>query len=126
MGYKGAAPAEESFQKFTKRWVTAVNRGGLFFVKDEVYLVFFEMENKMRKHLVKLVSQRKLDKAAVIEDIMSDDDIHFFWCLISTEVDDETASQELLRMIVDLRLTIQGFSTAGAYVEYYKQCNRVT
>ncbi len=27
-------------------------------------------------------------------------------------------------MIVDLWLTIRGFSTAGAYVEYYKQCNK--
>lgn len=43
---------------------------------------------------------------------------------MSTEVDDETASQELLRMIVDLWLKIRGFSTAAAYVEYYKQCNK--
>lgn len=79
MGYKGGAPTEEeNFQEFTKRWITAVNRGGLFFVKDEVYLVFSEMETKIRKHLAKLVHQRKLDKAAVIKDIVLDDEIQFY------------------------------------------------
>ena len=27
-------------------------------------------------------------------------------------------------MVVDLWLTIRGFSTTSAYVEYYKQCTR--
>ncbi len=51
---EGGCSAEESLQMFTKRWVTAVNRGGLFLLKDEVYMLFLEMETKLRKHLLQL------------------------------------------------------------------------
>lgn len=125
MGKKGecCTSNSDSIQAFTKQWLSAVNRGGLFFVTDEVYLLFFEMEMKMRKHLHELISEKHINKKAVIEGIASDDDVLFHWCLVSTDIDDEAASQELLGKIVELWLTIRGFSTAGAYIEYYKQCN---
>ena len=104
------------------QWLSAVNRGGLFVISDEVYLFFSEMEKKMRNNLIELITKKHIDKNAVIEEVASDDDVLFHWCLISTDIDDEAASQELLRKIVELWLTIRGFSTAGAYIEYYKQC----
>ncbi len=61
---------------------------------------------------------------AVIDEVVSDDELQFHWCLISMDIDDEDASQELLSKIVQLWLTIRGFSTAGAYVEYYKHCRK--
>ena len=45
----------------------------------------------------------------------------FHWRLISTDIDDEAASQEVLQKIVKVWLIIRGFSTVGAYIEYYKQ-----
>lgn len=123
MGEKGKCPGDaENIQAFTKQWLSAVNRGGLVVVSDEVYLFFSEMEMKMRKHLLELISKKHINKSAVIEEVASDDDVLFHWCLISTGIDDEAASQELLGKIVELWLTIRGFSTAGAYIEYYKQC----
>ncbi len=45
MGSKGQHPDDtvETYQAFTKKWITAVNRGGLFFVSDEVYTFFLEL-----------------------------------------------------------------------------------
>ena len=77
------------------------------------------MKKKMRNNLIELITKKHI---AVIEEVASDDDVLFHWCLISTDIDDEAASQELLRKIVKLWLTIRGFSTAGAYIEYYKKC----
>ena len=43
--------------------------------------------------------------------------------MIAIDVDDDVG-QELLAEIVQLWLTIRGFSTAGAYIEQYKQATK--
>ena len=35
---------EESDLQYTKRWIRAVDRGGLFRINDEVYVLFYEIE----------------------------------------------------------------------------------
>ena len=41
-----------TFLAYTHEWVKTVNRGGLYKVKDEVYLLFREIEVKMQSHLM--------------------------------------------------------------------------
>ena len=129
MGVKGGEENLDtdgsSFQDFTKKWIQKINRGGLFLIKDEVYVFFFELERKLRQYLPKLLT-KKCCKQTIIDEILDDDNVQFQWCLISTVVEDATASQELLGMIVELWLTIRGFSHAAAYLEFYKQQTKVT
>ena len=75
MGDKGESGEIDTVQAFTKRWLLSVNRGGLTFVSDEVYTLFYQMEMKMRKHLHELTSKKHVDVAV-------DDDVLFQWCLI--------------------------------------------
>lgn len=103
-----------------------MNRGGLFFVSDEVYTFFLELEKKTRSYLPELIRQGKVNKAVVLGEITADDSVQFFWCIVSTDIEDEAASEELLYKVVELWLTIRGFSIAGSYVEYYKQCNKAS
>ena len=127
MGTKGrSSDRTPSVQEFTKQWISAVDRGGLTFVSDETYTLFYQMEMRMQKHLHELTSQKHIDKVAVMEEVAADYDIQFQWCLLSTDINEEDASQELLQKVIELWLTIRGFSTAGAYVEYYKQCKERT
>ena len=111
----------DSFISYTRKWTKAINRGGLFLIKDEVYLLFFEMEKKMRKELSFMLRARRIDKDSVISSISSDDKVLSHWCVCAVSLEDET-SKALLVKIIELWLTIRGFSTAGAYVEYYKRC----
>ena len=55
---------------------------------------------------------------------MQDEDILFSWT-IATDIDDESLSHELLSHVVNMWLTIRGFSAAGAWMEHYKQCKGV-
>ena len=129
MGSKGQCPddsVEENFLSFTKKWIARVNRGGLFFVSDEVYTFFLELEEQTRKFLPELIKQGRVNKSAVLTEITADDSVQFHWCIISANIDDEAASQELLCMVAELWLTIRGFSIAGSYVEYFKQCNKAS
>ena len=61
-----------------------------------------------------------------MSEICGDDEIQFYWCLITTAIEDESASQELLLKIVDLWITISEFSSAGSYMENYKLYAKVS
>ena len=75
----------------------------------------------MRKELSYMIRARRIDKDAVISSISTDDKVQSHWCICAVSLEDETA-KELLVKIIELWLTIRGFSSAGAYVEYYKRC----
>ena len=55
---------------------------------------------------------------------MSHPDVQFSWTLVCTDLDDEELEAELLNRMVELWLTIRGFSAAGSWMEYYKQCKK--
>jgi len=43
------------------------------------------------------------------------------WCRADFEEDDQRVHSELLRKIIELFLTVRGFSYASAWLEKYKQ-----
>ena len=115
---------DDSYMEYTKKWIRTIDRGGLFRVNDEVYLFFHEIERMVRKFVVKLVNQStQQEKQEIVDEIVSDDDIQFHWSVISVDLDHHVGEQ-LLQEIVQLWLTIRGFSTAGAFVEQYKQITK--
>lgn len=107
---------DESYLEYTKKWIRAIDRGGLFRINDEVYVLFHEIE--------RMVSQKSEQaKEEIVEEIVSDDDIQLYWSMISVDIDHH-AGEQLLQQIVQLWLTIRGFSAAGAFVEQYKQVTK--
>lgn len=59
-------------------------------------------------------------KETIIHEVVSDDDVGFYWSLCSVYIPDEEISCELLTQIVELWLTIRGFSLAKEWVEKHK------
>ena len=47
--------------------------------------------------------------------------MQFSWLLLCLDLDDEELSNELLKYVVEMWLTIRGFSMANTWMEYYKQ-----
>ena len=68
-----------------------------------------------------LQKNANIKKEDVIEDIIHNDDVLFRWTAVTSDLDDEDLTKELLQHIVELWVTINGFSAAGAWMEYYKQ-----
>ena len=115
----------DSYLYYTKDWIGRVNRGGLFRVNDQAYTFFVGLEMKVRQHLAFLFNAETTDcKQTVIDNIRQDEDILFSWT-ITADIDDENLSHELLSHVINLWLTIRGFSAAGAWMEYYKQCKEI-
>ena len=114
-----------TFLEYTKKWVTSVDRGGLFKITDEGYRLFYEIEQNVGKCLNKITVGDTEGKAEIMAAIADDCDVQFHWSLIAVEIDDNVA-KELLMQIVGLWLNIRGFSLAGAFVEQYKQITKTS
>ena len=103
-----------------------MNRGKLFQISDEVYRFFYDLEMKVSAYLKDIfLAAGKVDqsKKEIVSSIVDDTDVQFSWLLLCLDLDDEALSNELLEKVVELWLTIRGFSMANMWMEYYKQCS---
>ena len=58
----------------------------------------------------------------MIKAILASEDVQFYWLVVTAdfEVDEDEVKSTLLSMIVELYLTIRGFSFASNWIEQYK------
>ena len=92
-------------------------------------IFFCELEKKVGAYLCDifasasgLTDRSKVEaKSETVANIVEDTDVQFSWLLLCLDLDDEELSKELLGLIVEMWITIRGFSMAGAWIEYYKQ-----
>ena len=119
---------------YTKSWVQRVNRGGLFEVKDEAYLLFIAIETSMRSKLTEQL-MKSVDgmsesetgaKSRIIDFVIENTEVDRCWSTLSSDIQDEHHSNELLRDIVTLWLTIRGFSISKSWMEDYKRVLCIT
>ena len=96
----------DDFYAYTQEWTQAVNRGGLFEVKDVVFTFFRKLEILMRGILPHYLLGGSVSKEDVHTYIMQDDDLLFHWDILSGQLSHETA-RTLLKDIIDLWLTIR-------------------
>lgn len=117
-------PATSSLD-YTRDWVKRVDRGGLFDVSNETYLLFYWIEDVMRDVLTSHISNSTLlpsegseeIKKMIIEAVVFNRDIQFRW---SVDISEDSDSTELLTHIVSLWLNIRGFSISKSWMEDYK------
>ena len=62
----------------------------------------------------------------VTKAVTNDDEVQFKWTLLSTAIDLEEEAQELLEEIVQLWVTVRGFSITASWMETYTQATNQT
>ena len=109
---------------YTTKWFDLVNRGGLFPLNEQSYWFFCSVERVVRQQLTEL-SKRQAEniKETVGKAVLEDEDVVFYWSLISQDIEEEASSVELLGEIVQLWTTIRGFSLAAHWLEIYKKAS---
>ena len=107
-------------------WTKAISRGGIKLVNNKTYHFFHAVEMRVRRHFSKASAPTLSagSKAELVESIATDDDVNFFWSILSAEWEEE--EQILLRMLIDLWVTIRGFSFSKSMMEMYKQAQKKT
>lgn len=66
----------------TDEWLRKINRGGLWKVTDEVYQLFFIMEEEMKQKLSSSSGDIDSKRAEIIEDLLKNEDLLFQWCFL--------------------------------------------
>ena len=107
-------------------WTDLVDRGGLWHIKETTYQLFSAIEDAVRNILKLLVHPSAPSKLEVMQKVTSDDDVLFYWLIVSAdfEIDDREVHTILLEKIVELYVTVRGFSLASGWLEQYKQCTK--
>ena len=67
-----------------------------------------------------LRSQSTESKKELLKIVIDDDDVQFWWSIVSFDIDDVTENADLLHEITDLWITIRGFAITSTWVEQYK------
>ena len=98
-------------------WIELIDRGGLTRINDIAFQVFLAMEVELRKHLnSQCVPNFKM---TITKKVLENEDVAFYWSILSADWE-ERDSQDLLELVVNMFITIRGFSYASAWVEKYK------
>ena len=109
-----------------EEWTDLLDRGGLWHVKENTYQFFRAVEDVVRGILPKLVLPNAPLKPEMIKEVTSDNDVQFYWLIATAdfEVDDYQIHDILLLKIVELYVTVRGFSLANGWLEKYKQLTK--
>lgn len=109
-----------------EEWMKRIDRGGLCCVKETTFQLFCAIEYQIRALLNALKNPQPPAKTEIIKKVINDDDVQFYWLITSAdfEIDDQDTHNLLLNKIVELFLTVRGFSLAGVWMEKYKQLSK--
>ena len=102
-----------------------MDRGGLFPLGNITYQFFVQIEKQVKVilplYVVKQSESTDVFRQQVIMKIAGNEDVQWYWTLISQSIDSEEDAVELLHEVVKLWVTIRGFSLAATWMESYKQ-----
>ena len=115
---------------YTRKWFDQVNRGGLFPINDNTFSFFVEIEKCVRtvlpKHMVHGEADKASFKKSVLDVIVKNENVQFYWTLLSQDIESPENSEALLTEIIHLWVTIRGFSMAASWMEEYKKNTKKT
>ena len=103
-----------------------INRGGLVSIDDAMFQLLVSVEVEFRNHFtVANVTRNESLKDLAFRGIIENEDVLFYWTLISINWDSNEAP-ELLKMIVEHYIMVRGFSFTSAFMEKFKQSTKKT
>lgn len=112
---------DSSYYNYTSQWIKAVNRGGLFVLNDATFNFFKAIEVKVQELLPQHLSNAATAKKDLHREIMDDDLVGEYWSVVADNINEKEDSDELLAWIVDMWVTMRGFSLTSHWMEVYKQ-----
>ena len=112
--------------EYEEEWTRMLDRGGLWYIKDTTYSLFLAIEEETRQCLKLLSTQHAKCKKEIIEHVTCNEVVVFYWIIVTADfdIDDEEVHQMLLEMIVELYITMRGFSYARGWMEKIQEIHK--
>ena len=117
---------ESDFYTYTREWVRTVDRGGLFHINTSSFLFFRALEIATHALLPCHLRNPCNNTDGLQHKIAEDEDVRFYWSMLSVDIHEEATTTKLLQSIVELWVRIQGFSITSAWLEQYKRASQRT
>ena len=85
-------------------------------------MLFCAMEEVVRQylHTNKIGEMTEGFKTTMVSAVTENEVVLFHWCMLTAETEDEDARVVFFGMLVDLWITIRGFSFTSSSLEVYK------
>lgn len=118
---------DDTGQEHATEWINLVDRGGLWCIKSGIFWFFCAIEEELCSYLT-VSSVKELSagmkhtmgmKHTIISTIINSDNVALYWCMLCTD-----AEEELLMRIVELWVTIRGFSFIHSWMEMFQKIIR--
>ena len=108
-----------TYYDYTKAWIKLVNRGGLFEINNDSFLFFRAIESHVQETLHSHLLSGA-DKQEYLSKLLGKEDIQLLWSKLSTDIDDNDSSCELLAAVIEKWVTLRGFAQVSSWVDDYK------
>lgn len=84
------------------------------------------MEGVVRTTLPRVVvsEDSNCNRKTIVDAVGQNENVLFYWSLVSQDIDEEEWSSELLSETINLWVTIRGFSLASHWLEAYKRAQK--
>lgn len=124
LGEMAVAGEGDDVLSYTRKWIDQVNRGGLFPTNNASFQLFTDIEKCVQKLLPSYLHKSKSDiktfQSNVHDLILQNEDVQFYWTLLSQDIESPEDSYVLLGEIIKLWVTVRGFAMAASWMELYK------
>lgn len=120
VGHRHESIEDCSFYDFSLEWMANIDRGGLFYVDDKSFMLFKAIEMKTQELLPQHLRTQQTSSKQLIAEVVADDDVQFWWSMISIDIDLEIEQSQLLEEIIEKWITMRGFSMVSSWLEQYK------
>ena len=118
---------DKSFLDYTREWMESLDRGGLFDVSDDTFELVKAIEVKTRKVLPQyLAGSAHSSKKELLELVVCDEMVQLKWKSVGADIVDDEDANDLLHQIVDMWITMRGFSITSKWMEDYKLAKNKT
>ena len=115
---------EESLLEYTTEWTQRIDRGALFKVSDTAFMLFKQLDIRFRDTYLPILQQPSTSSPTTKSDMIScfieDEDVQFYWALLSVDIELTEDSNELLKLVVDKWLNIRCFSAVKMFSACYE------
>lgn len=118
-------PEEDVSEHESEDWIRIIDKGSLAHIGNMTFGVCASMELEIRRYFSTASSSLGETRTELQVKITSNDDVKFLWSLVSAGWEEEEG-QALLEQIVDLYVTVSGFSFASGWMEKYKQAQKMS
>jgi len=109
-----------------EEWIKLMDRGGLWYLKETTYSLFVSIEEETRESLKMLLHPTSKCKEKVIKTITNNKNVLFYWLIATADfdIDDHEVHDILLTMIMELYVTMRGYSYTSSWMEKFKQSTK--